>query len=73
VVAGLTSRDQFFNAIYVLNGDASDKAAIYIYDAANAAWSKQAVTTGAFDPTNFQTILDHDTNVFCMRFYLSRA
>jgi hypothetical protein len=28
----------------------------------------QSVTTGTFDPSNFATILDHDTNFFCKFF-----
>ena len=55
---------QFFDVVYVMNGDASDPSSVHIYDAAAKSWSKQAVTTGGFDPNNFVTILDHDTNVF---------
>ncbi|KZT68947.1 hypothetical protein DAEQUDRAFT_765947 [Daedalea quercina L-15889] len=55
---------QFYNAIYVLNGDSSDPSAVYIYDAATKSWSTQSVTTGKFSPSNFAAILDHDTNVF---------
>lgn len=56
---------QFTNAIYVLNADAANPADIAIYDATAKTWSTQKVNQGAFDPTNFATILDHDTNVFC--------
>lgn len=60
---------QFYNAVYVMNADASDATAVYIYDANGKSWSKQSVTapsgTHTFDPTNFKAILDHDTNVFC--------
>jgi hypothetical protein len=55
---------QFYNAIYVMNGDKSSPSSIGIYDATAKSWTTQAVTTGSFDPSNFQTILDHDTNVF---------
>jgi len=59
---------QFFNAIYVLNADASNPTAVYIYDATGKSWSKQSVSspsgTPAFDPSSFKAILDHDTNVF---------
>jgi len=55
---------QFFNAIYVLNGDKSSPSTIYIYDATASSWSTQSVTPGTFDPTSFKTILDHDTNLF---------
>jgi len=55
---------QFTNAIYVLNADTANPTSIYIYDATGKKWSTQSVTTGTFDPTNFATILDHDTNVF---------
>jgi len=62
---------QFTNAIYFLNVDSANPTSIYIYDAANKSWSRQAVTISStsptsptFDPTNFAAILDHDTNVF---------
>ncbi|OCH93319.1 hypothetical protein OBBRIDRAFT_326615 [Obba rivulosa] len=55
---------QFFNAVYVMNGDASSPSSVYIYDAGTKAWSTQSVTTGNFDPSSFDAILDHDTNVF---------
>ncbi|KAI0795433.1 hypothetical protein C8Q75DRAFT_803319 [Abortiporus biennis] len=55
---------QFFNAVYIMNGDASNPSAVHIYDAAAKSWSTQAVTTGTFDPSSFDAILDHDTNVF---------
>ncbi|TFK67566.1 hypothetical protein BDN72DRAFT_770599 [Pluteus cervinus] len=55
---------QFFNAVYVLGADTSDAAAIYIYDATAKSWSKQETTPGNFNPSSFNAILDHDTNVF---------
>ena len=55
---------QYYNAVYILNGDSSDTSAVYIYDAAKKSWSKQSVTAGKFDTSNFAAILDHDTNVF---------
>ncbi|KAI5119386.1 hypothetical protein M0805_001060 [Coniferiporia weirii] len=59
---------QFYNAIYVLNGDSSDSTSVYIYDASGKSWSTQSVAPSSgspsFDPTNFKAILDHDTNVF---------
>ncbi|KAF9652278.1 hypothetical protein BDM02DRAFT_3153749 [Thelephora ganbajun] len=55
---------QYFNAIYVLNGDAKNPSSVYIYDAGSKSWSKQATTPGSFDYSSFDTILDHDTNVF---------
>ncbi|KAG6917774.1 hypothetical protein DXG01_001179 [Tephrocybe rancida] len=55
---------QFTNAIYVLGADKSSASSIYIYDATAKSWSTQAVTTGTFDPSSFDAILDHDTNVF---------
>jgi hypothetical protein len=55
---------QFFNAIYVLNGDARNSSLIYIYDATAKSWSTQITTPGTFDYSSFDTILDHDTNVF---------
>lgn len=56
---------QFFNAVYVLGADKSNPASIYIYDAGKKSWSTQSTTPGGFDPTSFEAILDHDTNVFC--------
>lgn len=57
---------KFTNAIYVLGADSSNPATIYLYDATAKSWSTQSVNAGdKFDPTNFATILDHDTNVFC--------
>lgn len=55
---------QFYNAVYVLNGDSKNPSSVYIYDAAKKAWSTQSVTTGTFDSSDFKAILDHDTNVF---------
>ncbi|KAI5990373.1 hypothetical protein EDC04DRAFT_2513423, partial [Pisolithus marmoratus] len=55
---------QYTNAIYVLNGDASSLSSIYIYDATAKSWTTQAVTTGSFDTSSFDAILDHDTNLF---------
>ncbi|KAJ7621184.1 hypothetical protein FB45DRAFT_137048 [Roridomyces roridus] len=55
---------QFFNAIYVLGADTANANDIYIYDAGASSWSQQHITApSGFDPTNFQAILDHDTNV----------
>jgi hypothetical protein len=55
---------EFTNAVYVTNGDKSNPSSIYIYDATAKSWSTQAVTTGTFDPSSFNAILDHDTNEF---------
>ncbi|KAI6104176.1 hypothetical protein EDD16DRAFT_413953 [Pisolithus croceorrhizus] len=55
---------QYTNSIYVLNGDSSSPSSVYIYDATTQSWSTQTVTTGSFDPSSFDAILDHDTNVF---------
>ncbi|TRM70095.1 hypothetical protein BD626DRAFT_392125 [Schizophyllum amplum] len=55
---------QFYNAIYVLGADKSDASSVYIYDASAKSWSKQAVDAGSLDTSNFDAILDHDTNVF---------
>lgn len=55
---------QFFNAIYIMNGDAANPSDVHIYDATAKSWSTQTVTTGTFDPTSFTAILDHDTNDF---------
>jgi len=56
---------QFFNAIYVLNGDSKNPNSIYIYDAGAKSWSTQSTTPGSFDFSSAEAILDHDTNVFC--------
>ncbi|KAI0336879.1 hypothetical protein GY45DRAFT_1332904 [Cubamyces sp. BRFM 1775] len=55
---------QFFNAIYFMNADKANPSDVHIYDAGAKAWSTQKVTTGNFDTSSFNTILDHDTNVF---------
>lgn len=55
---------QFYNAIYVLNGDAKNPNSIYIFDATTKTWSTQVTTPGQFDFSSFDAILDHDTNVF---------
>jgi len=55
---------QFTDAIYVANGDKSNPSSIYIFNAATKSWSTQNVTTGSFDPSSFDAILDHDTNEF---------
>ncbi|KAF8501848.1 hypothetical protein JB92DRAFT_2741190 [Gautieria morchelliformis] len=55
---------QFFNAIYVLNGDNSNPSAVHIFNAKSNSWSTQAVNSGGPDPTSLVAILDHDTNVF---------
>ncbi|KAF9493735.1 hypothetical protein BDN71DRAFT_1567672 [Pleurotus eryngii] len=55
---------QFANAIYVINGDASNPASVHIYDATAKSWSTQTTNTAGFDPTDATAILDHDTNVF---------
>jgi len=55
---------QYTNAIYVMGADTANPASVYIYDTTASSWSQQPVTTGGFDPTSFNAILDHDTNVF---------
>jgi hypothetical protein len=62
----MVASPQFYNAIYVMGGDTANPSSVYIYDASTKSWSTQSVTTGSFDPTSFDAILDHDTNVFCM-------
>ena len=60
--------NQFFNAVYVLNGDASNPTDVYIYDATAKSWTTQTVKAAdvsSFDLTSLKAILDHDTNVFC--------
>ena len=48
-----------------MGADTANPASVYIYDATAHSWSQQTVTTGGFDPSSFNAILDHDTNVFC--------
>ena len=50
---------QFFDVVYVMNGDASDPSSVHIYDAAAKSWSKQAVTTGGFDPNKPTVVMLH--------------
>ncbi|KAI0360607.1 hypothetical protein OH77DRAFT_1418587 [Trametes cingulata] len=55
---------QFFNSIYFMNADKANPSDVHIYDAGGKTWSTQKVQTGNFDPSSFNTVLDHDTNVF---------
>lgn len=61
---------QFFNAVYVMNGDKSNPTDVGIYDFGAKSWTTQKTglgstsTGGVFDYSNFDAILDHDTNVF---------
>ncbi|KAM5533881.1 hypothetical protein V8D89_012421 [Ganoderma adspersum] len=55
---------QFFNAVYVLNGDNSNPSNVHIYDAAAKSWSTQNTNLNNLDLSTFVTVLDHDTNVF---------
>ncbi|KAF7972809.1 hypothetical protein HWV62_16998 [Athelia sp. TMB] len=58
---------QYFNAIYVINGDVANPNSVYIYNVATPGWSMQQTTPGGFSFANFGAILDHDTNVFSLR------
>ncbi|KAJ3774205.1 hypothetical protein FB446DRAFT_729807 [Lentinula raphanica] len=53
---------QFYNAIYVLNGDSSNPSNVHVYDPTAKSWTTQATSGGPTD--SFSAILDHDTNVF---------
>ncbi|KZP28123.1 hypothetical protein FIBSPDRAFT_817717 [Athelia psychrophila] len=55
---------QFTNAIYVINSDTANPNSVYIYNAGTPGWSMQQTTPGGFDISNFEAVLDHDTNVF---------
>ncbi|GJJ10513.1 hypothetical protein Clacol_004739 [Clathrus columnatus] len=55
---------QFFNAIYVLDGDESDSSAVHIFNAGAGSWSTQKVQPGGPNPGSLVAILDHDTNTF---------
>jgi hypothetical protein len=52
---------QFSNAIYVMNGNASNPNAVHIYNPGAQSWTTQTTSGG---PNGFSAILDHDTNVF---------
>jgi len=53
---------QFYNAIYVLNGDSANPSDVYIYDPTAKSWTTQ--TTSGGPTAAYSAILDHDTNVF---------
>ncbi|KZV65473.1 hypothetical protein PENSPDRAFT_131065 [Peniophora sp. CONT] len=55
---------QFYNAIYVIDGDKANPSDVHIFDAAKKTWSTQKTTAGSFDPSSATFVLDHDTNVF---------
>jgi hypothetical protein len=53
---------QFYNAIYVMNGDAANPSDVHLFDPTKQSWTTQTTTGG---PTAaYSAILDHDTNVF---------
>lgn len=57
---------QFFNAIYVLDGDAANPNNVHIFNADQQTWTvQQTKPANGFNPTDVVAILDHDTNVFC--------
>lgn len=56
---------QFYNAIYVLDGDSSNPNAVHIFNPSSKTWSIQSISApDHFDITSAGVILDHDTNVF---------
>ncbi|KAI9353408.1 hypothetical protein DFJ73DRAFT_642336, partial [Zopfochytrium polystomum] len=57
---------QFYNAMYVLNGDASNPSDVHIYDFAGSKWSTQKIASSgsAPNPSTLVATIDHDTNVF---------
>ncbi|KDQ10370.1 hypothetical protein BOTBODRAFT_36266 [Botryobasidium botryosum FD-172 SS1] len=56
---------QYFNAIYVMDGDASKPDVIHIFDASTGTWSTQKTQlVPGLNLTSTTAILDHDTNVF---------
>ncbi|KAG8954975.1 hypothetical protein FRC04_010459 [Tulasnella sp. 424] len=56
---------QFYNAIYVLDGDSSNPNAVHIFNPNSKTWSIQSISVPEhFDITSAGVILDHDTNVF---------
>ncbi|KIY66314.1 hypothetical protein CYLTODRAFT_423529 [Cylindrobasidium torrendii FP15055 ss-10] len=55
---------QFFNAVYVVNGDKSNPSDLYILNAGDGSWTKQSTNVGTFGIATSNMILDHDTNLF---------
>ncbi|KAJ3806233.1 hypothetical protein F5876DRAFT_50419 [Lentinula aff. lateritia] len=53
---------QFYNGIYVLNGDSSNPSNVHIYDPTAKSWTTQTTSGGPTD--GYSAVLDHDTNVF---------
>lgn len=63
---------QFYNAIYVLDGDSSNPNAVHIFNPNSKTWSIQSISgPDHFDITSAGVILDHDTNVFCEWIFFS--
>ncbi|KAJ3995908.1 hypothetical protein F5050DRAFT_1712532 [Lentinula boryana] len=54
---------QFYNAIYVMNGDSSNPSNVHVFDPTAKSWTTQVTSGGPTD--GFSAVLDHDTNVFC--------
>jgi hypothetical protein len=56
---------QFFNSIYVIDGDKANPGNVHIFNAASQSWSTQTTTLSTgLDLNTATAILDHDTNVF---------
>ncbi|KAJ3721417.1 hypothetical protein DFJ43DRAFT_684085 [Lentinula guzmanii] len=53
---------QFYNAIYVLNGDSSNPSNVHVFDPTAKSWTTQVTSGGPTD--GYSAVLDHDTNVF---------
>ncbi|KAG8756871.1 hypothetical protein FRC14_002578 [Serendipita sp. 396] len=55
---------QFFNALYVLDGDSTQPSNIHIYSFETQSWSTQQIDAAGTDPATLTAVLDRDTNVF---------
>lgn len=53
---------QFYNAIYVLNGDSENPSDVHLFDPTAKSWTTQTTTGGP--NVSYSAVLDHDTNVF---------
>jgi len=55
---------EYFNVIYVLDGDNSNPGDVHIFNVQSQNWTTQKTSLSGADPSSFISILDHDTNVF---------
>jgi len=55
---------QYFNALYVLDGDSSLPNAVHIFNFVSRSWSTMTVQLNGVSHQSIEAILDRDTNVF---------